>query len=152
MNKLSSEDAAYIAGFIDGEGCISYARYKSGEGVNYQLAVIIGNTNLEVLEWICLVVGEGKPRPTKRKRNSKQMYVVRWCFSVAATLLEQVLPFLKVKRARAALVLDICQKNKEQLFTRGIANFGSLGVPPELQALRQETYLKMKTLNKRGVN
>jgi hypothetical protein len=29
MNKLSNEDAAYIAGFIDGEGCISYEKYKT---------------------------------------------------------------------------------------------------------------------------
>jgi len=147
MNVLSNEDAAYLAGFIDGEGCISYEKYKVGGRSYYRPTVIVSNTNLEVLEWICLATGVGKPRTMCKKPRSKEQFIIRWCHNAAIDVLRQTLPFLKIKHGRAKLILSNFDKEKEKGSTRTFRE-----LPGELLASRESLYAEMKELNKRGVN
>ena len=58
VNKLSSSEAAYIAGIIDGEGTISLSRKHKNE--NRQLVVSISNNERCLLEYVLKTAGVGK--------------------------------------------------------------------------------------------
>jgi hypothetical protein len=78
MNELTSEQAAYLAGLIDGEGCIAY-HLEMDKRVNKRypcLNVNISNTNPELINWIKLVVGSGYVYHAKAYQNEK--HKTRW--------------------------------------------------------------------------
>ena len=58
VKKLSPEEAAYIAGLIDGEGTISLTRKHRGE--NRQLMVSISSTEQPLLQYVKKVIGAGR--------------------------------------------------------------------------------------------
>src|SRR3990167_4655443 len=56
IQKLSPAELGYIAGIIDGEGCINISVKKQRQGESLTCRLTIGNTNEELLktiqEWI----------------------------------------------------------------------------------------------------
>lgn len=58
VKSLCPTDAAYIAGFIDGEGTISLSRKHRGD--NRQLVISISNTERELLDYVKHAVGAGR--------------------------------------------------------------------------------------------
>lgn len=106
VTKLGPEDAAYIAGLIDGEGTISLARKHRNE--NRQLVVSISSTEPVLLEYVKKTVGAGRIT-RKRTYSTRHSPSVTYAISnrQALTLIEQVAPYLKTyKSQRARLVLD----------------------------------------------
>lgn len=103
---LSSTDAAYIAGLIDGEGTVTLTRKHRNE--NRQLCVSISSTERPMLEFVKHSTGVGK---ITNKRTSKSIHSPSYTFAVynrqALELLRDVLPWLKShKRERAELILQ----------------------------------------------
>ena len=104
--NLSREDAAYIAGLIDGEGTLSLSRRHRGE--NRQFVISISNTESKLLNYVRRVVGVGR---TTRKRTSKSNHTPSSTYTIrnrhALDLLRQITPYLRTYKAkRAKLVLD----------------------------------------------
>src|SRR5258708_4372335 len=99
---LTSPDAAYLAGLVDGEGTISLTRKHRGG--NRQLFVSISSTERGILEHVLRTVGAGKitNKRTYRKHHSPSgTYVI--ANRQALELLKQIIPYLqsyKVGRAR----------------------------------------------------
>jgi hypothetical protein len=105
-NRLSSEDAAYLAGLIDGEGTIALTRRHARE--QRQLVLSISSTEPELLEWARSATGVGK---ITRKRTVSEHHAPGLTYSVsnrqALAVIAAVAPYLRsYKRHRAALVLD----------------------------------------------
>ena len=65
---LSCQDAAYIAGLIDGEGTIALTRRHRNE--NRQLEISISSMEFALLDFVLERVGTG--RITRKKRYSSQ--------------------------------------------------------------------------------
>ena len=106
MRQLTSDEAAYLGGLIDGEGTISLTRRHSGE--RRQLVVSISSTESCILDWVLKIVGAGK---ITRKRVVSDRHAPGLTYSVsnrqALALLRNVAPYLhSYKRRRAQLVLD----------------------------------------------
>lgn len=104
--KLIPEDAAYIAGLIDGEGTISLSRKHRFD--NRQLVVSISNTERTMLNYVQEIVGAGR---ITNKRVTRANHTPSFTYSVsnrqALDILKQVTPYLKsYKFGRATLVLD----------------------------------------------
>jgi len=59
VRSLTPEEAAYIAGVIDGEGTISLSRRHVTD--NRQLVIRISNTERDSLDYILQMVGAGLP-------------------------------------------------------------------------------------------
>lgn len=105
IRKLSTEDAAYIAGLIDGEGTITLTRKHRNE--NRQICVAISSTEREMLEFVMEVTGIGK---ITNKKTALKHHTPSFTFYTsnrqALGLIEQILPYLKsYKKKRAALLL-----------------------------------------------
>jgi hypothetical protein len=105
INKLSSTDAAYVAGIIDGEGTVTLTRTHRGE--RRRPVVSISSTELPLLLYVRNVVGVGKVTNKARSRTHHSpsfAYVVS--SRQALVLLEQVLPYLQTyKKQRAYMLL-----------------------------------------------
>lgn len=104
--RLTSSDAAYLAGLIDGEGTIALSRRHARE--NRQLVVTISSTERVLVDWVLLTTRAGKitsKKPAATHHAPGLTYVI--ANRQALALLQQVTPFLKsYKVQRARLVLD----------------------------------------------
>lgn len=89
----------YIAGFFDGEGCITI------HSRNYQLRLLIGNTYINVLKNIQDTCG-GRIYRNEKKKYKKLSYVWETSSNNAISFLESILPYLIVKKEEALIALD----------------------------------------------
>lgn len=90
---------SYLAGLFDGEGCIT--KYAS----NNNWVVQIGMTDREVVEYLASLGGSMRVE-TKRP---PRLTLYRWRLLAQAEtqeFLTAILPFMRVKRARAEIALD----------------------------------------------
>jgi hypothetical protein len=100
MNEL---DWAYLAGFIDGEGTITIA----SDGRKFHPCVSVANTDYAVLEWCITFVGNGGVSSKKKYKDyHKQSYYISWRYDAALNIMSKCLPYLKVKRKQAELILS----------------------------------------------
>lgn len=96
---LSHDDAVYIAGFFDGEGCACLHRRSRGKSPSIQGIVSIVNANTDVLKWIAAVTGLGSVNRLRRDgTNARDCAVWTTQASGAVSFLEQLTPYLRVKR------------------------------------------------------
>lgn len=100
---------AYLAGLLDGEGCIT----ASPNGSYYWLGVRISNTDLGLADWLQTTLGGTVNvwQPSGRRRR-----VFNWLLSGqrAADFLEQVSPYLIIKRRQAELWLAFWRLSPSQ--------------------------------------
>lgn len=102
MNEITDIDAAYIAGFLDGDGSIGlyiYDKYTSGR-------VTISNTNQNVLKWVNKIVGIGGVYRLRLLISGKTIW--EFCIRKQKDLnefLNRIYPYLKIKNGRAEEVM-----------------------------------------------
>lgn len=133
-NELLPTDAAYIAGFLDGEGSVMLTWRLD----TVAMSVVATNTNKGILDWIVEITGVGAVN-NHRAEDERVAATFMWkCSSEAAeTLLRQLQPYMKVKAEQAALAIETQERLRD----------------PALKADRawQEEYRqRMKDMNKRG--
>ena len=94
----------YLAGLIDGEGCIEIKRSYS----TVHARISFGNTNKRIVYLIKNITGIGSisPRPPKTAKHSKSWH---WHAQSdgAHGLIEQISPFLKVKQRQAESAIHV---------------------------------------------
>jgi hypothetical protein len=97
-------DLAYLAGIIDGEGCISILRHARTTHYDVRLGIV--NTSTDLIVWINDTFGPGvlhvKPKQVAHWKTSYE-----WCIgSISAYLiLKSVLPMLRVKSKQAQIAM-----------------------------------------------
>ena len=104
--STTSEQRSYVAGFLDGEGCLSVAWIR-GSAVGLYITVNVTNTYLPILEDLKEVWG-GNVVTIRNTEPGRWKQKYRWEVGgkYADRLLREVCPFLKVKAAQAALLLS----------------------------------------------
>ncbi|MGP8035208.1 MAG: LAGLIDADG family homing endonuclease [Steroidobacteraceae bacterium] len=105
IRRLTSSEAAYIAGIIDGEGTVTLTRTHRGE--NRRPIVSISSTELPLLRYVRDVIGAGR---ITRKARARAHHSPSFAYCVssrqALSLLRQVSRFLRTyKSGRAELLL-----------------------------------------------
>lgn len=114
MNKLSVPDRAYTAGFLDGDGSI-YVRLKPNKTYHfrYQVAPCIvffqAKKEREGLEVLQRTLGVGY----LRDRNDGIVEYTIGDTSSMSALITAILPFLKLKKRQAQLLLKILRLKKK---------------------------------------
>lgn len=139
--NLSDTQWAYLAGIMDGEGSFSIGRggrkpsYGHPNGyINYQLKVSIGNTNVDLHDWLLARVG-GAKYLGHRSKTDKHKSGFNWQLhgkDNQKKFILGVLPYLvmKINQAKVALRMILLD-----------------GKQPEA---RQGLWLEMKVLNRKG--
>ncbi len=140
-NKFTEAQAAYIAGIVDGEGSVMLIMRKSVRLPSVHLRLSVINTFNGLLRWFFEVTGVGTIHLVDNKkygRSSKQAWIWKTHGEVARSLLEQILPYLIIKRKQAIGGIKFQKRLRD----------------PALKADRSwqmDWLLKMKALNARGV-
>src|SRR3990167_1305581 len=148
MKTLTETQKAYIAGIIDGEGCVRLAKKKQNgkNDVFYYMAfVCITITEIELLAYLKEVTGIGCVYRYKKAAKENWNPVHRWQIVAkqARELLTAVHPYLTIKRGIAELVLSMpLHKGK-----RGLRFTDRQGHKKDQVVL----FDRIKTLNVRGI-
>lgn len=142
---------AYIAGFFDGEGCISSQEYyEKGKYEKYpriSIQVSITNTNKEVLDFICGKFGGLITNHGKAKNHYKTCYA--WKLTGKEKMqrfLETILPYTFVKKEDVQLGLELVETLRSE-------NLGCFPLEHEVHMRRLLIHKKLrkrkpiKTLN-----
>lgn len=130
------EDLAYLAGLLDGEGCIAIQKCRvKGHLCNYGTNVKITNTDMNIIEKIQSILLSLGINPNIRVRGNENH--PRWKSWIEVYLtkraniklfLENILPYLVGKKARAIIMLRFIDKQIDY----------------------EEAFNKMKVYNKKG--
>jgi hypothetical protein len=103
---LPSDEVAYTAGFFDGEGCVSIARYLKRGRPYHCLAIIFTNTDFQVLEWLHRRWGGYLSKPTHLDPRWRPCRNLRLSAGPALPLLRAMLPYLIVKKSQVEIALE----------------------------------------------
>jgi hypothetical protein len=138
-------DLAYIAGFVDGEGTIGiYRKYdlRKEWAPGYAERIIIVQVDQTPLKFIQEFFPKSSLSAKKQYfDNHQQSYCLKYSHTQAYTLVKAILPYLKVKRAQAQVLVefreDIVHPDKKV----------SKKLPLEELNRREKLYQQMKELN-----
>lgn len=128
---------SYLAGIIDGEGCLTIGAGKKGNVTNYNSIIMVANTNEKLIKWLQHNFGGNYYKSGRDVPNQKPAYI--WRFLKKAEiekLLLAILPYLIIKREQAIALLEFVRLPRYQ----------------ETPEKREALFQKLKSLNKRGVD
>lgn len=148
--KISSSIKAYIAGFLDGEGCIRLARHQH-QMFKWEKQVRFINTNRAILAWIRLFYGGRLYQVKRYSSKHKHSYLLVICRKQEVIrLLFDLLPYLHIKRPQAKNLLKFMAL---QGLIPGGQQLRKLRLAPkraQLEKRRAALCLIHKKLNKKG--
>jgi hypothetical protein len=148
MNRLSRVQRAYIAGYVDGEGCITLSRKKDPEarlGFCFRPHVHVANTHQKSLVMMQRWTGLGRVNHFRAEpdRNRKERWQWQIWSQQARQLLESIVPFLTIKKERAEILLDFLRRCRRRP--------GSNRLSKREAAFQIRTNARIKLLNHRGL-
>lgn len=144
MNELSEITKAYIAGFFDGEGCISILKTKANgrnRSPRYTLvAVMVQKSDIPMGE-LYEEIGLGSIH-MQRSNRTDNSYLYHWQISSqgAATFLKCILPYLRSKKREAEIAIEFQATQKQG------GNNGRHRLPPEVLEQREHYYQLLHSL------
>lgn len=124
MNQLTETQKAYLAGFFDGEGCISITvsmdRTK-GKTPRYRVHVVITQKNPETLLELHQMAGIGN---VYDRRSNARFHASSWQIShlQSREFLTVLLPYLRNKKKEAELAIEFINK-----FNQSTRDFSTKG-------------------------
>lgn len=110
-------DMVYIAGLFDGEGTIGLYKKKDNKIKNrsyyYHTLVCLVNTNREVMEWMAKKLEINHHCVSRRKGKMKKTWSKCYVWFLGGLkdiiyFLSIVIPYLRIKRKQAELLLEYC--------------------------------------------
>lgn len=113
---ISETDKAYVAGLFDGEGSvgITYRRWASKSTMmTYQTKASIGMIDQDSILWVVGTFG-GHYDTTCRTKSGNTIH--RWTLHCrkAADFLELIVPYLKLKKARAEAAIKLARMARKR--------------------------------------
>ena len=142
LRQMTDLEIGWVAGLIDGEGCISISceppkPYNNRRSPYYQLHLDVLMTHLPTIEKLCSVTGMGeikhRVKPTFARNQSFHWRVV--C-NQAAALLQVIRPAMVTKAEEADIALEFS--------SLPITKSCRLGTSPELLAARLSCRIRLQ--------
>lgn len=111
MFDLTKEELNYIAGFIDGDGCIlAQIVQRKDLKLKFEIRVSITFYQKTIRHWFLLQMQKKLGVGTLRKRNDGMSELTIVGFTPIKQLLNVLLPYLIIKKPIAKLILEIIDK------------------------------------------
>lgn len=144
MNKISTNNLAYAAGIIDGEGCINIT--KTGRLFSYGIRILVVNTNRKIIDWLRNNFGGDIQKSTVvKKPNWKPRFTWRLQYRQAVEFLDSIFPYLILKKEQAIVAFAL-QAIKDKPKYAGFQK----GYSKETKKAIELCIKQMKWLNKKG--
>lgn len=140
-------ETAYIAGIIDGEGCIGIY-YKKTNGYFIQLTIV--NTNRELISWLESKLHSNSMEKLRDKRpNNKQAYAVTVDRMRAYEVLKRITSYVIAKRENVDLALKFKGWQNDRKTDK--TGFGHHTYGEEEKQICQSFVSQSRILNQRGI-
>jgi|SRR5215831_10702529 len=138
---LTSSEAAYLAGIIDGEGSIMLQR----SGGTIFVVVKVANTSQGLMAWLTQKTGVGRVQYTSRSHLGRKD-VHHWVVvgRQALALLHAIDPYLIVKREQANVAFALEAENDAATSLAGRPFGRGNGVPGWLRHFREALYWHLR--------
>ena len=153
MARLTKTQAAWAAGLIDGEGCISLihhpaAHFKKAVSDRYHLVLKVTMCCKKAVTFLHLLFDTGSFSSRKPKKGERVSESFTWLCNArqAQQVLPIIRPYLVTKAAEADVALEFLAL---PLAARGGAN-GGRAVPDDLQAARISCHARLRALKTRS--
>lgn len=152
---FNETDIAYLAGFIDGEGCFFIGIFdtKSAAGnvtPNYHTYIKISNTNKEVMQWIAEKfsgTNYQQFKSTDRARKfEKEIHNIQFTGQTLNIILPKILPYLIVKKPHCEIMIKMRSTFVEH------RRLSKKSVSREVHDFRYQCFLELRKLNSRFHN
>lgn len=155
LSAVTPLDLAYLAGFIDGEGCFyigniqGISKCTGNKYPNYHCILKISNNCVHVLEWINQTFRGRITTHNKKTKSADRNFItydVWFTGNLLTDLTKMLMPFLKIKKPQAEVMLQM-----RETFPRS----GSRGPKKALQPIleiRENLHIQMHRLNSRFKN
>lgn len=153
IREISNIDAAYMAGMIDADGMITVSSpSKSIAPMSYtpreRPLVVVTNSDMELINWLKDTIGAGTAYETKSQPNRPDQDENNWNkvhrFQMsgwkAIRLLEEISPYLKIKKKQAELVMRMPVRGRD---------FNTKATDLQVELVK-ELAGKIRLLNRRG--
>lgn len=135
MKSVSDLDLSYFAGLIDGEGWIGVQKYEEG----YRIHLAVNMTNEDAIRGLQEIFGGNYSVKVWPNGRWKDQYCWRLAGTTAIPAIKLLLPFLRIKRQQATIVLE---SNWER--------FNGRGIPDDERKLRHSIWKRLKFLNRKN--
>ena len=138
---MSNEEKSYIAGFLDGDGCImaqlvKHKDYILGFQVRVSVVFYQKSTHQEILSWLKSILKVGYIR----QRNDGMTEYTIVGLKEVKVLLELLCPFLRLKKVLAGEVLKLIKTYPEKMTPKELVCLSKL-----VDKTAQFTYSKKRT-------
>jgi|KBSSwiStaDraftv2_1062776.scaffolds.fasta_scaffold18760_3 hypothetical protein len=120
MRRRSKKtDLAWVAGLIDGEGCLHAGRNNGNNGRYLGLHLTVQMCDRRAVKNIHRIAAIGTVRLLKPSGPTRRP-LWKWCSSSqqAATFLEAILPYMVTKKPQAVLFIRLAREQKGKLNQR----------------------------------
>lgn len=105
VGSFNETEKAYIAGIVDGEGSVTINVTRC----RWSPLISVLNTCEELIDWLVPCFHTNK-LPVKSPKGHRKRYVINvWKTWDVIAILEQITPYLIVKKRNAELVLEFCK-------------------------------------------
>ena len=135
---LTETEKAYLAGLIDGEGCIMIHRGKQANGKpRHQLRLDIAQTDRPFFEEWIEHTGVGRISTVKR-RSRKRATCYHWVLHdrQAEVILRAVRPYLRIKHTQADIAFEFMESRRPRKAGRNLTETD--------YAFRDDCYLRLR--------
>lgn len=117
INNMTSEQIAYLAGIMDGEGTISLSRTSDKtmkRKTSFRPFIAVVNTNIELIHYLHEITGLGTVSKLYVSKNKKHRSFKRWTVWTrqAEQIVKLLIPYLRVKKEQALLFLELLSIQK----------------------------------------
>lgn len=144
---MDTNDIAWAAGFLDGEGTITIKRYRRFYKIHYIANISCGQVNkphnVVALEKLRSLFNGGKIYIYSVKSGGDRIDVASWNITAknAKECAKTLLPYLVIKHRQAELLIK---------FSEAAENKKQFRLTEEDHRIRSEFFDKMRTLNVKG--
>lgn len=117
VNKFTETEAAWLAAAIDGEGHIrNYVAYTNANGDVRTVQIKVNMTSLEFIQRVYEITGVGRIRSRKMaKSHWKPQWEITISGWVVVPVLEQILPWLIIKREKAIEIISEMEMKRTEI-------------------------------------
>lgn len=115
MPNLSESEKAYIAGIVDGEGCVSISKCPKDGYIAYNIKLSIATVDFTLVEWFLKRTDATIYTAKFLSRLSRRpQFKIHFQNMKALSLLREVSKYLVIKKERVEFVLEEYPRRCEQ--------------------------------------
>ena len=135
---MKTTDLAYVAGIVDGEGCIMLYLNKSKKYTSYRIKVSVSNTQEWICQWLKLAFGGCVSCEYYKSPTRKPLWQWIVVSNKALDFLKLIHPYLRLKKPQAEIAIKFQEARRGHHATEGE------------RAIAEAEMIIMHSLNKRG--